>query len=324
MRSDMGGGDVFIEGFFEMREVLRGDLFVPDGIHPRTPLFDSTLLLLTDDEHRHRRRLEMQLFGRAGIRALNRDVLGPNIEDALRDVMPEGAGATVCVDLVPLLKVTMYRLAAAVTGIDVDDAPDVVRLLISLQERFAQGGSVTYDSDHVGARLADALEARDEFRVRFFEPSLARRRALVQASGDGPASTDVLTVLACDERGLDEATMLAEAMFYFAASTGNTARMVPHCLSDIWAWQSTEPTQRTSLNSTLFHLAAAETSRLHPSSPKIYRRASCDITLSSGRVTLFALDVQPDPTRPAHLMSVDRYEYYDSFPVQLSPPRPNA
>jgi cytochrome P450 len=210
---------------------------------------------------------------------------------------------------------------------------------------------------------------------------------------------DILTILLSDDDRPDEDTMLAEAMLYFAASTGNMARMVPHCVSDLWAWLATIPVdQRPALDSTFLHAAAAETLRLHPSSPKIYRRAARETALASGTVipagslvtmdviaanrdlevfgpdasrfdpyrttgvdkrlwgmafgdgvhkcigegmaagspaeagrrtdgviplvveALFELDIQPDPDRPATLHTVDRYNFYDTFPVRLSPP----
>jgi hypothetical protein len=39
---------------------------------------------------------------------------------------------------------------------------------------------------------------------------------------------------------------------------------------------------------------------------------------------LFDLGVEPDATRPPRLIYVDRYEYYDSFPVRLSRGSPIA
>ncbi len=299
--------EVVLDRFDEIREVLRSDSFVPDTFHPRTPLFDSTLLLMTGEDHRHRRRLEMQLFARSAIKVLNEQTLLPGIRMRLEQLF-DGAATPLRVDLVPLLKTMMYRVAATVTGIDLLGDAESVNSFIELQERFARGGSVTYESADTDERLSDAHRAREEFREQFFDPSLERRNQLLNAGGPDALPQDVLSILLRDGAERDHEAMLFEAMLYFSASTGNTARMVPPCVDDLWTWLSEQPLEkRPDLDTAFFHRAAAETLRLHPSSPKIYRRASYDCTLSTGtfipagylvRMDVIAANRDPDVYGP--------------------------
>jgi cytochrome P450 len=112
-------------------------------------LFDSTLLLMTGEDHRRRRRLEMQLFARSAIKLLNEQTLLPGIRLRLEQLF-DGAAPPLRVDLVPLLKTMMYRVAATVTGINLLGDAESVHSFIELQERFALGGSVTYESADTG------------------------------------------------------------------------------------------------------------------------------------------------------------------------------
>jgi cytochrome P450 len=89
---------------------------------------------------------------------------------------------------------------------------------------------------------------------------------------------------------------LSEAVLYFLASTGTTARVIPHAVAEVSSWLDRTSEEKTVLADPAFlNAVAAESLRLHPSTPAIFRRAIVTGRLPSGlavgRGALLRLDV---------------------------------
>ncbi len=295
-------GEVAIAGYAAIVEVLASPDFVPDTTHPRTPLFAGSVLTLSDAAHRERRRAQVALVARSVIRAYPAIELGPALDWAIETGEAErtGTGAQVRIDLVPVLRRMTYSFAARMTGIDLDDDPRSVDHFIALQERMSRAGGVTYGSPDGEAEVATALALRDVFDAEYLAPSLRRRMHARSAVGPGGVP-DLLTLLIA--AGLAEEA-LPEAVLFFLASTGTTARVIPHAVAEVDGWRRRTGADPSVLADPSFLAAVGdEALRLRPSTPTVYRRCRSDHMLVTGEMVrageLVLLDVQSANTDPA-------------------------
>jgi cytochrome P450 len=284
--------EVVLAHYGDIQEVLASPDFVPDNTHPRTPLFAGSILTLSDAAHRARRRAEVALVARSAIRAYPPIELGPALGWAIESGEAERGGAhdQVRVDLVPMLRRMTYGFAARVTGIDLDDDPWSIDRFIALQEQMSRAGGVDYGSPDAAAVVAEALALRDVFAAEYLAPSIERRTA----SARGVGNPDLLTLLVAAEMVDDS---LAEAVLYFLAATGTTARVIPHAVTEIEGWQRRTGADPSVLSDPGFLAAAGdEALRLRPSTPAIFRRCRADHVVASGQRVgtgeLVVLDVQ--------------------------------
>jgi cytochrome P450 len=174
--------------------------------------------------------------------------------------------------------------------------------------RDAGPDAVRAAADLVPEAVRRSIEAKEEFRERFFRPARDRRAALLRAveAGARPAEelpNDLLTLLLKAYDDWDEDEMLRECIFYLGASASTTSQAAPHVLFEILSWVERHPQDAARLQDVTFLRAAVhETLRLHPPAPALMRAALEDVTLSTGRVMRagvnFALDLNAVNRRP--------------------------
>ncbi len=260
----------------------------------RQALYDQGALVMADclldlhgEGHRNRRRLENRLFRRETFEMFEREVLPATIEAVLAPAVSRGRG-----DLVSLGYRAVMNLTARIAGIDRTEGTDEeTDALLAFAVKFGEGATMAHSTRDRSVLEAEVASDMAAFDQRFFQPSLACRRALVaevEGGGADPAGLprDVLTTLVAnvDHLALPEEVMRREVAFYLQAGGHSTANALTHAMDDIFAWVEGRPDRAAQLSAdpTLVQRCVHETLRLHPASPEARRRALATCELSDG------------------------------------------
>ena len=248
----------------------------------------DVLLVLHGDAHRARRTLEFRVFRRDFFRYYETEIFPRTLAETLRPYDLAGRA-----DLTELgYRVTM-NLTADFAGVDRPlRTPDETASLLRLVMIFSEGATLvhsTRDKEQVRAEVRAALV---EFDALFYQPSLARRRALVDrhasgAIGEDELPRDVLTVLLRNEDRLELPPDLLrrEIAFYLQAGSHSTANSTTHAMHEILTWCAEHPADRARLDRDKLFLQRCvhESFRLNPASPVAWRRPLCPVALPGDR-----------------------------------------
>ena len=271
----------------DLRDAYRSKDLRQGGYDEGAVVTAGTLLDLHGKEHRDRRRLENRLFRRETFRHYERDVLPPRIADVVQPAIAHGRG-----DLVSLGRRTVVNLTAEIAGLDrVDGTPEETEVLHRLAVKFSEGATLVHavrDKNEVRAEVREALRLMDE---RFLQPSIERRRRLLDRFHAGSISeselpVDVLTTLLRnkDKLALPADVVQREVALYLQAGSHSTSNAFAHTMHLLFNWFEEYPDGRERVlgdrrfAQRCFH----EALRLHPASPVATRRALASVTLRSG------------------------------------------
>ena len=241
-------------------------------------VMDRVLVTLHGDEHRERRLLEKRVFRRDFFRHHEFEVIPDVYAKVLGQFADQGA-----LDVVDLGYRVMLYLAIHFAGIDQQtqdesEFDDLVRML----RTFGHAATLGQAKGDREAAKAEIQATLDEFDQRFFQPSAARRQALLDALARGEIAEDelpmdVLTVLLQNQDGIDLARdmVLRETAFYFLAGAHTSVHSLGHAVHHLLQWCAAHPEQRVELeeDTTRLQHFVHESFRLHPSSPVSWRRA---------------------------------------------------
>jgi cytochrome P450 len=259
----------------------------------RQGLYDDAGLLMHDVivnlhgvRHRDRRRVENRLFRRDTFRWYDAQVIPALIADAVDEAIASGSGS---VDLLPLARRTMMKLACTIAGLDVgDDEFDSVFALMNRLARAATVFHATVDHDALRADGLDALATVDE---RFVQPSLRRRVDVVSAFERGDLeesmlSRDVLTTLLLhqDDLGLPLDVVIRETAYFPWVGSHSTANAFVHAMNHLLLWFDAHPAQVEALTSDPLAVQrfVHESLRLHPASPQTHRLGTAEPSTVAG------------------------------------------
>jgi cytochrome P450 len=278
---------ITLDGYADVREAFRQH-------HLEQALYDAggvvmadSLLVLHGADHRRRRRVENRLFRRGTFRYWEKAFL----RDVVRDTLAPFAAAGRA-DLVELGYRTIMNLTAMVAGLDQPTGSVAeTDALYRFAKKFSEGATLvhsTRDPDDVRAEVQAALE---EFDALFLQPSIERRRRLLEQLGAGEITEDdlprdVLTALLrnWDELGIDRDVLRRECAFYLQAGSHSTADAFTHAADDFFAWTRRDPraAEKARQEPGVLQRCVYETLRLHPASPVAQRRALAPIRLRGG------------------------------------------
>ena len=274
---------ITLDGYSDVREAYRQHDLAQALYDAGGVVMADSLLVLHGSEHRLRRRVENRLFRRGTFRYWEKAFLRDVVRDTLAPFVAAGRA-----DLLEIGYRTIMDLTARVAGIDrPTGSPEETDALYRFAKKFSEGATMvhtTRDPDLVRAEVAAAL---DEFDRIFLQPSIARRRALLDAgTPDGDLPRDVLTALLRnrDELGVDDDVVRRECAFYLQAGSHSTADAFAHSADDWFAWSRREPVaaEKARHDPALLQRCVHETLRLHPASPVAQRRAVAPVTLRGG------------------------------------------
>jgi cytochrome P450 len=278
---------ITLEGYADVREAFRQHdleqaLYDAGGV-----VMADSLLVLHGADHRRRRRVENRLFRRGTFRYWEKAFL----RDVVRDTLAPFAAAGRA-DLVELGYRTIMNLTAMVAGLDQPTGSVAeTDALYRFAKKFSEGATLvhsTRDPEQVRAEVQAALE---EFDALFLQPSIERRRRLLEQLGAGEIAEDdlprdVLTALLrnWDELGIDRDILRRECAFYLQAGSHSTADAFTHAADDFFAWTRRDPraAEKARQEPAVLQRCVYETLRLHPASPVAQRRALAPISLRGG------------------------------------------
>lgn len=270
-----------IEGFRACDQALRQPTLQQSLYDMGAVVMRDTLLTLHGDEHQTRRRLEVRVFRKNFFKYYEHEVFPRTLAETLEPAL--GAGG---VDLIQFGYRVTINLTADFAGIDRPDKTiDETETLLKMVKSFSEGATLVHslrNHAEVGVEVQDALE---RFDVRFLQPSIARRRALLERFQRGEIAEDalprdVLTVLLRNEDQLDlpEGVVLREIAFYMQAGAHSTANASVHAMHDIFRWAGDDAARWARLDHPLFvQRCVHESLRLHPASPESWRRTTCPV-----------------------------------------------
>ncbi len=244
-------------------------------------VMDGVLLTLHGEEHGLRRAVEVRVFRRNFFHYYEKEVFPKTLEQTMAPYRAAGGG-----DLIRLGYRLTVNLTSDFAGIDrpLRTAEETERL-IAITKKLSEGATMVHSTrDHADInREVTAVMA--DFESDFFQPSLARRRALIAACAAGEISEaelprDVLTTLLMgnDALELEEHQILREIAFYMQAGAHSTANAIVHALHEILHWASDDAARWARLDDAIFvQHCVHEALRLHPASPEAWRNTTCSM-----------------------------------------------
>lgn len=244
------------------------------------PLLGHTIVTLENSAHYQRRSIEGRLFALSVLQNYEQTLIPTLIEEVLAPVLAAKKGC-----LVEIAHAVASRIAARVIGLDgLDNSARLSEVTFYISALV--GGTSVSAPD--GANVLTRREARNRLWERFIYSAIDRRRNLLQQYQAGRLAKealpfDLITLLlqhsvSENESGqavnLEMRAIAAEVAFYAVAAVDTTASLVPRLLHELWKFADQNP-QHLNLLSELDFLrdAAAETLRLHPVVPTIFRQA---------------------------------------------------
>lgn len=260
----------------------------------RQALYDEGAVLMSDvlvnlhgEEHRARRNLEQRVFRREVFRHYEAEIFPRTLAQT---IAPFAAAGT-C-DIVDFGFRVMLNLTADFSGIDRPEksAAETETLLRMIRTfgKAATLGQALGDKEAIKAEIRATL---GEFDARFCEPSLARRRALLERFKRGEIAeaelpNDVLTVLLRNEDSIElgREAILREMAFFILAGAFTSIHTMTHTMHEIFTWCAAHPEDRARIDADPAFLQRCiwESTRLHPSSPTAKRRPTCPVHLPTG------------------------------------------
>jgi cytochrome P450 len=281
-----------VTSFADAERVLRSKEFVPGARvaeESGAPLFHDVLPNLTGDRHFERRRCENPLFSRDALDRYENRLFVPSLEAELARIGAEAGEGPVAFDLLVVTRRPLLKVAAALVGLDGVETREDADELRRLAERMRAGLKVRYSSMPPSEQepiVQDGLAAKDAFSQRFLEPSLERRRGLLNA-GKQLDEMDLLTILLMHGSATwDREQIHREAITFMNPLMINPSEAAAHTVAELTAWLDCHPADRDRLgDSSFLGRAALESIRLHPMQrPFPIRRTTKDVVLGDSAI----------------------------------------
>lgn len=270
-------------GFADAEEILRHKGFREVTFKGLVPLLGPVIVTLEGPAHRERRLLGNRLFTALRLKSAETGFVAHIVRREVDEAARQGQA-----DLVRLSYSVMAQTAGRLVGLDDLDSAQTAAEAVYLLSALVSGTQAHQSDRPAYTRRA----ARDVLRKRFIDPAIARRRNLLDRYRVGrlPANEapfDLITLLLQHthqaERKWDTRQIAGEVAFYAVAAIDTTASLVPHLFHHLYHYNQATPGLAAPLNDLRFlRNAAAETLRLHPAIPTIFRQATTAIELKSG------------------------------------------
>lgn len=288
-------GVTILEDYEEISEVLRSKKFVQSGYRVnKETLMKNVLITLDGEPHMKRRRALAKLFDDNKIAFLRDQYLVPVTRHSLAEVaaMPREADGSIKVDLVAFIQRCLFRIGAAVAGVDGLETPEAADRLIRQIIAISDGLVADWARDDMAGIVAKGEQAREEFRTQFYNPSRALRQKLIdEAKARGDMSglpQDALVLMMTNTDGSwagDEDLLLRETYVFMVASTQTTANALTWFILRLEDWLKKHPEDRRLIaeDPEFLRRAAFDSLRLTITAPWRMRTATEDVKLASGR-----------------------------------------
>jgi cytochrome P450 len=285
-----------VDTYAEIEEIMRSPDFVMAGAVERTIFLEDTLIMAEGERHSELKQLFAPLMARQAITYYELHVVEPVVRAVIEEaqIVP-ASGSHARVDVVPLIQAALTRISALVTGVDGVDTPERTERFRELVLRLSAATTGVFSTNPQEDMIRSGRDAMTELIQDYLAASLDRRRELVrrhQAGEIGLADLprDMLTSM-CLQGDLshpDDADKIPyvwrQCALFLTASIKTTSHSLPHVFVHLDEWVREHPEDKARLlDPDFLHRAAAESFRLHQTSPARFRSALRDVTLSSGR-----------------------------------------
>ena len=294
-----------VQGYKDALECLREQQLAQSLYDEGAVIMADVLLVLHGAEHRARRLLELKVFRRDFFRYYEQEVFPATLAQTIAPFVAAGAA-----DLVDFGYRVTLNLTADFAGIDrplrTTQETEHLRALVM---SFSEGATLVHSTRNKEEVRAEVREALRDFDHSFYQPSLARRRDLLERLRrreitQDELPRDVLTVLAQNEDRIElpPELMMREIAFYLQAGSHSTANATTHAFHDLYSWAQAHPDDGLRMGSDpLFQQRCVhESLRLHPASPVAWRKPICPMHLPTGQA------VQPTDRVVIDLASANR------------------
>lgn len=285
-----------IDTYAEIEEVMKSQDFVMAGAEERSIFLEDTLIMSEGQRHSALKQLFAPLMSRQAMAYYELHLVEPVIQAALAEMPSQrGADGKVRMDAVPLIRAVLTRISARVTGVDGVDTPERTDRFRDLVLTLSTATTGSFSTRPVDQVIAEGRVAMDELVRDYLAPSLARRQDMVRRYKAGEIGAedlprDVLAALCLQDdlsRPDDDVKIpyvWRQCALFLTGSIKTTSHSLPHVFVHLGEWLAEHPEDREKLTDPEFlHRAAAESFRLHQTTPARFRAAARDVTLSSGR-----------------------------------------
>lgn len=285
-----------IDTYAEIEEIMKSRDFMMAGAEERTIFLEDTLIMSEGRRHAELKQLFAPLMSRQALAYYELHLVEPVIREAIAE-MPtrRGADGLARTDVVPLLRATLTRISALVTGVDGVDTPERIERFRQLVLTLGDATTGSFSTLPREEMIRRGRAAMDELARDYLQASLDRRVELVARHRAGDLALDALPrdmltslCLRDDLTRPDDAEKIPyvwrHCALFLTGSIKTTSHSLPHVFVHLGEWLSEHPEDRGKLTDPEFlHRAAAESFRLHQTTPARFRAATRDVTLSTGR-----------------------------------------
>lgn len=285
-----------IDTYAEIEEIMKSPDFVMAGADERMIFLDDTLIMSEGQRHSQLKQLFAPLMSRQAMAYYELNLVEPVIQTAIAEMQSRrGADGLVRTDAVPLIKAVLTRISALVTGVDGVDTPERTDRFRELVLVLSAATTGSFSTRPAAEMIREGREAMQALIDEYLQASLDRRIDLVRhhRAGELPAEDlprDMLTALCLQDdlsRPDDDEKIpyvWRQCALFLTGSIKTTSHSLPHVFVHLDEWLREHPEDRNKLTDPEFlHRAAAESFRLHQTTPTRFRGAVRDVTLSTGR-----------------------------------------
>jgi cytochrome P450 len=279
----------YVTGYRDAEQTLR----LPD-LHQAlydadTVFLPKTVVCLHGAEHTKKKRIFSSVFNRRFYKHYQNHVFPKAVKETIDPAIAAGGG-----DMAQFAYRVLINLTADSAGIDRRHTEKDTDRLLALLGKLGHAptmGQLTDPSDR-NRLLTELKEALDAFRDEFFEPSLAKRKAIMARFDAGEIEKSDLPQDAITAQLLSDPTdedlpydeRMKDAAFFILAGAFTTANVLMNQVNNVLDWFEDHPEDRQNLmdDPILMQKFIWENTRLHPASPITKRRALCPMRLPDG------------------------------------------
>ncbi|HSV82969.1 MAG TPA: cytochrome P450 [Ramlibacter sp.] len=282
--------------YAEIEEIMKSPDFVMAGAEERTVFLEDTLIMSEGRRHNDLKQLFAPLMSRDAVAYYELHLVEPVVRQAIAEMDtrrgPDGLART---DVVPLIHAALTRISALVTGVDGVDTPERTERFRELVLTLSAATTGSFSTKPQAAMIESGKAAMKTLVDEYLRASLERRIGLARQHRAGTVAKealprDMLTALCLkdDLSRPDDGDKIPyvwrQCALFLTASIKTTSHSLPHVFVHLDEWLREHPEDREKLADPEFlHRAAAESFRLHQTSPARFRAAVRDVTLSTGR-----------------------------------------
>ncbi len=285
-----------IDTYAEIEEIMKSPDFIMAGAEERTIFLEDTLIMAEGQRHSEMKQLFAPLMSREAVAYYELRVVEPVIQEVINEMhLSRGSDGLVRGDVVPLLQAALTRISALVTGVDGVDTPERTERFLKLISILSAATTGSFSTKPQAEMIGSGKDAVKALVDEYLRASLDRRIELVRRFRADEISKedlprDMLTALCLKDdlsRPDDDEKIpyvWRQCALFLTGSIKTTSHSLPHVFVHLDEWLREHPEDKEKLTDPEFlHKAAAESFRLHQTSPARFRAAAREVTLSTGR-----------------------------------------